>query len=40
LLSLTEEARVLLFNREGATDPGAYHRILSGEDGVSTNAVP
>ncbi len=40
LLGLTEEARVLLFNCEGATDPGAYHRILSGEDGVSTNAVP
>lgn len=32
-LGLTEEARVLIFNCEGATDPGAYRRIVSGADG-------
>ncbi len=32
-LGLTEEARVLIFNCEGATDPGAYRRIVAGADG-------
>ncbi len=31
-LGLTEEARVLVFNCEGATDPGAYGRILAEKD--------
>ncbi len=37
-LGLTEEARVLVFNCEGATDPEAYGRIVSGEDGPPPNA--
>ena len=37
-LSLTEEARVLVFNCEGATDPGAYGRILAGTDGDAPDA--
>ena len=39
-LGLTEEARVLLFNCEGATDPGAYSRIVGGEGGAPPNAGP
>ena len=39
-LGLTEEARVLLFNCEGATDPGAYNRIVGGEGGAPPNAGP
>ena len=38
-LGLTEEARVLVFNCEGATDPDAYGRIVSGEDGPPPNAT-
>lgn len=30
-LDLSQDTRVLLFNCEGATDPGAYERILAGE---------
>jgi diaminopropionate ammonia-lyase len=37
-LGLTEEARVLVFNCEGATDPGAYGRIVAGADGPPPNA--
>ena len=37
-LGLTEEARVLIFNCEGATDPGAYERIVAGADGLPRNA--
>jgi diaminopropionate ammonia-lyase len=39
-LGLTEETRVLVFNCEGATDPGAYRRILAGEDGPPPTASP
>ena len=39
-LGLTEEARVLVFNCEGATDPGAYGRIVSGTDVAAPNASP
>jgi diaminopropionate ammonia-lyase len=37
-LGLTEEERVLVFNCEGATDPGAYGRIVAGADGPPPNA--
>ena len=37
-LGLTEEARVLVFNCEGATDPGAYGRILAGTAGDAPDA--
>jgi diaminopropionate ammonia-lyase len=37
-LGLTAEARVLVFNCEGATDPEAYGRIVSDEDGPPPNA--
>ncbi|MDP9440313.1 MAG: diaminopropionate ammonia-lyase [Actinomycetota bacterium] len=39
-LGLTEEARVLVFNCEGATDPGAYGRILAGTDIAPPDASP
>ncbi|HEV2093801.1 MAG TPA: diaminopropionate ammonia-lyase [Rubrobacter sp.] len=39
-LGLTEEARVLIFNCEGATDPGAYQRVLEGADGPPRTADP
>ena len=39
-LGLTEEARVLVFNCEGATDPGAYGRILAGTDAAPPDAPP
>ncbi len=35
-----DEARVLVFNCEGATDPGAYGRILAGTDGAAPDASP
>jgi diaminopropionate ammonia-lyase len=37
-LGLTEEERVLVFNCEGATDPGAYGRIVAGADGPPPSA--
>ena len=37
-LGLTEEARVLIFNCEGATDPEAYGRIVSREGGPPPKA--
>lgn len=37
-LGLTGEARVLVFNCEGATDPGAYGRILAETDGAAPDA--
>jgi len=37
-LGLAEEARVLIFNCEGATDPEAYGRIVSGAGGPPPNA--
>ena len=37
-LGLTEEARVLIFNCEGATDPEAYGRIVSGAGGPPPDA--
>jgi diaminopropionate ammonia-lyase len=37
-LGLTEEARVLIFNCEGATDPGAYGRVVGEADGPQPNA--
>jgi diaminopropionate ammonia-lyase len=37
-LGLTEEARVLVFNCEGATDPGAYGRILAETDVAAPDA--
>ncbi len=37
-LGLAEEARVLVFNCEGATDPGAYGRILAETDGAAPDA--
>ncbi len=39
-LGLTGEARVLVFNCEGATDPGAYGRIVSGTDVGAPHASP
>ena len=39
-LGLTGEARVLVFNCEGATDPGAYRRILARKDGPRPTASP
>ena len=39
-LGLAEEARVLVFNCEGATDPEAYERILAGTDAVAPDASP
>ncbi|HKH09718.1 MAG TPA: diaminopropionate ammonia-lyase [Rubrobacter sp.] len=39
-LGLTGEARVLVFNCEGATDPGAYRRILARKDGSRPTASP
>jgi diaminopropionate ammonia-lyase len=37
-LGLTEEARVLVFNCEGATDPEAYGRILAATDVAAPDA--
>jgi diaminopropionate ammonia-lyase len=37
-LGLTEEERVLVFNCEGAIDPGAYGRIVAGADGPPPSA--
>ena len=37
-LGLTGEARVLVFNCEGATDPGAYGRIVAGAEGPAPDA--
>ena len=39
-VGLTEEARVLVFNCEGATDPGAYGRILTETDAAAPDASP
>jgi diaminopropionate ammonia-lyase len=36
-LGLTAEARILLFNTEGATDPTAYHRIVQKEAATLSN---